>query len=107
MNCIVTSWSDFNPEIDAMPKRLTWKQQRAWIYKNLLRRRKQRFSCFEVGDNMQAAKRLGSMIRQGIVEVTGGDFPWSTYKLHVKRTKPKPLPLIRFGDGAVLMLEAR
>ena len=104
---IITSWSDFNPEIDEMPKRLKWKEQRAWIYKNLLRRKRQRFSCFEVGENMQAAKRLGSMIRQGIVEITGGDFPWSTYKLHTKRTKPKPLPLIRFGDGAVLMLEAR
>ena len=104
---IITSWSDFNPEIDEMPRRLKWKEQRAWIYKNLLRRKKQRFSCFEVGENMQAAKRLGSMIHQGIVEITGGDFPWSTYKLHTKRTKPKPLPLIRFGDGAVLMLEAR
>ena len=104
---IVTSWSDFNPEIDEMPKRLKWKEQRAWIYKNLLRRKRHRFSCLEVGENMQAAKRLGSMIRQGIVEITGGDFPWSTYKLHTKRTKPKPLPLIRFGDGAVLMLEAR
>ena len=104
---IITSWSDFNTELDAMPKRLKWKEQRAWIYKNLLRRKRQRFSCLEVGENMQAAKRLSSMIRQGIVEITGGYFPWSTYKLHTKRTKPKPLPLIRFGDGAVLMLEAR
>ena len=104
---IITSWSDFNTELDAMPKRVKWKEQRAWIYKNLLRRKRQRFSCFEVGENMQVAKRLGSMMNQGIVENTGGDFPWSTYKLHTKRTKPKPLPLIRFGDGAVLMLEAR
>ena len=33
---------------------------------------------------------ISIMIRQGIVEVTGGDFPWSTYKLHAKRTKPRP-----------------
>lgn len=87
---MITSWSDFNPGIDEMPKRLKWKEQRAWIYKNLLRRKRQRFSCFEVGENMQAAKRLGSMVTQGIIEVTGGDFPWSTYKLHTKRTRPRP-----------------
>lgn len=90
MNCIITSWSDHNPEIDSMPKRLKWKEQRAWIYKNLLRRKRQRFSCFEVGENMAACKRISIMIRQGIVEVTGGDFPWSEYRLHAKRTKPRP-----------------
>lgn len=95
MNCIVTSWSDFHKGIDEMPKRLKWKEQRAWIYKNLLRRQKQRFSCFEVGENLQAAKRLGSMASQGIIEITGGDFPWSTYKLHVKRTRSRPERPIR------------
>lgn len=95
MNCIVTSWSDFNPEIDEMPKRLKWKEQRAWIYKNLLRRKKHRFSCFEVGENMQAAKRLSSMATQGIIEITGGDFPWSTYKLNPKRIRPRPERPIR------------
>ena len=90
MNCIVTSWSDFNPEIDEMPKRLKWKEQRAWIYKNLLRRKRQRFSCLEIGENQKACRMISIMIRQGIVEVTGGDFPWSTYKLHAKRTKPRP-----------------
>ena len=104
MNCIVTSWSDFNPEIDEMPKRLKWKEQRAWIYKNLLRRKRQRFSCLEVGENMQAAKRLGSMVHQGIVEITGGDFPWSTYKLHTKRTTSRRRhSLIRFKDNSILL----
>lgn len=100
---IITSWSDFNPGIDEMPKRLKWKEQRAWIYKNLLRRKRQRFSCFEVGENMQAAKRLGSMVTQGIIESTGGDFPWTEYRLHVKRTKPKPQRPIR---SQVICLEA-
>lgn len=104
MNCIVTSWSDFNTGIDEMPKRLKWKEQRAWIYKNLLRRKRQRFSCFEVGENMQAAKRLGSMIHQGIIEITGGDFPWSTYKLHAKRTTSRRRhSLIRFKDNSILL----
>lgn len=102
MNCIVTSWSDFNPEIDTMPKRLTWKQQRAWIYKNLLRRHKQRFSSFEVGENIEAGKRLSTMIQQGIIEVTGGDFPWSTYKLHVKRIRPRPERPIRCSTPGYL-----
>lgn len=92
---IITSWSDFNTELDAMPKRLKWKEQRAWIYKNLLRRKRQRFSCFEVGENMQVAKRLGSMMNQGIVENTGGDFPWTTYRLHAKRIHPRPERPIR------------
>ena len=101
---IITSWSDFNTELDAMPKRLKWKEQRAWIYKNLLRRKRQRFSCLEVGENMQAAKRLGSMVHQGIVEVTGGDFPWSTYKLHTKRTTSRRRrSLIRFKDNSILL----
>ena len=82
---IVTSWSDFNPGIDEMRKR-------------------QRFSCFEVGENMQAAKRLGSMVHQGIIEVTGGDFPWSTYKLHTKRTTSRRRhSLIRFKDNSILL----
>lgn len=102
MNAIVTSWSDFNTELDEMPKRLKWKAQRKWLYKNLLRRTKQRFSCFEIGDNMQAAKRLGSMVNQGIVEITGGDFPWSTYKLHVRRTTPRVrYSLIRCKDDSL------
>lgn len=101
---IVTSWSDFNVGIDEMPKRLKWKEQRAWIYKNLLRRKRQRFSCFEIGENMQAAKRLGSMVHQGIIEVTGGDFPWSTYKLHTKRTTSRRRhSLIRFKDNSILL----
>lgn len=104
MNAIVTSWSDFNPEIDSMPKRLKWKEQRTWIYKNLLRRKKQRFSTFEIGENMLACKRITSMLRQGIIESTGGDFPWTTYKLHVKRIRPRPLRPIR-TDNILLVAE--
>jgi len=78
-----------------MPKRLKWKEQRAWIYKNLLRRKRQRFSCFEVGENMLACRRVTDMLNQGIIESTGGDFPWTEYRLHVKRTKPKPQRPIR------------
>lgn len=95
MNCIVTSWSDHNPAIDEMPKRLKWKEQRAWIYKNLLRRKRQRFSTFEIGENMLACKRITDMFTQGIIEDVGGDYPWTEYHLHPKRTKPKPKRPIR------------
>lgn len=107
MNTIVTSWSDFHRGLDEMPKRLKWKAQRAWIYKNLLRRSKQRFSTFEVCEEMLVARRVTDMFNQGIIESTGGEFPWTEYRLHPKRTKSRPERLIRFTDGAVLMLEAR
>lgn len=104
MNAIVTSWSDFHKEIDEMPKRLKWKEQRAWLYKQLSKRERQRFSCFEVGENMLAAQRLSVMIRQGIVEITdGGDFPWSHYKLNPKRIYPRPLKPIHYGDNSIMM----
>lgn len=102
MNAIVTSWSDFHPSIDEMPKRLTWKQQQRWIYKNLLRRRKMRFSCFEIGENALACKRISDMIRRGIIEVVGGDYPWTVYDLHVKRIRPRPLRPIRAKTPAYL-----
>jgi hypothetical protein len=95
MTIIVTSWSDFHPDLDEMPKRLKWKEQQAWLYRNLRRRKKGRFSCFEIGENMEAAKRLSDMIRRGMIDVTGGDFPWSTYELHPKRIRPRPLRPIR------------
>lgn len=104
MNAIVTSWSDFNTELDEMPKRLKWKAQRKWLYKNLLRRSKQRFSCFEIGGNYEAAKRLSDMIRIGMVEIVGGNFPWSKYKLHVRRTVPRVrYSLIRCKDDSTLV----
>ena len=95
MNAIVTSWSDFHKELEEMPKRLKWKEQTAWLAKQLRRREKQRFSMFEIGENMLVAKRLTVMVRQGLVETTGGQFPWTTYKINAKRTKPRPLPIIR------------
>ena len=95
MNAIVTSWSDFHRSLDEMPKRLKWKEQRAWIYRNLLRRPKQRFSTFEVSENMLVASRVTDMFNQGIIESISGDFPWTKYCLHVKRTKPRPEKPIR------------
>lgn len=92
---IITSWSDFHKGLDEMPKRLKWKEQRAWIYRNLLRRKKQRFSTFEIGENMLACKRITDMLNQGIIEDTGGQYPWINYRLHVKRLHPRPLRPIR------------
>lgn len=102
MNCIITSWSDFNPEIDEMPKRLKWKEQQAWIYRNLLRRKRQRFSSFEIGENMLACKRITDMLRKGIIEDVGGDYPWTNYKLHVKRIHPRQPRPIRTNEPFTL-----
>lgn len=103
MNCIAISWSDFNPEIDDMPPRLKWKEKKAWILKNLRQRKRQRFSCFEVGSNFAAAECLSTLIRQGFAEITGGEFPWSEYRLNARRTKAKRRSLIRFADGSILL----
>lgn len=104
MTIIATSWSDFGPALDEMPKRLKWKEQRAWIYRNLLRRKNQRFSSFEIGENELVCKRASDMIRAGRIEILGGDFPWSTYRLHPKRTTPPyRYSLIRFADNSILL----
>ena len=95
MNAIVTSWSDSHKPLEEMPKRLTWKQQRKWLCKELRRRPKMRFSIFEVTESMLVAKRMTCLVRQGIVRVTGGEFPWTTYEVNAKRTKPKPERPIR------------
>ena len=107
MSIIATSWSAFGPALDEMPKRLKWKEQRAWIYRNLLRRERQRFSGFEIGENELVCRRVTDMIRAGRIENTGGEYPWSTYRLHATRTTPPfRYSRIRFKDNSIL-LEAK
>lgn len=105
MNAIITSWSDFCKELDAAPKRLKRKELDRWILRQLARRPKKRFSIFEVGENMQVAKAMTRLCRQGFIETIHDErdqFPWTYYRLHSKRGPRQPKP-IRFGDNSIQM----
>lgn len=107
MNAIVTSWSDFHKELDEAPKRLTRKELDRWLLRQLGRRPKKRFSTFEIGESMVVAKAMTRLCRQGFIETIRDPawdiFPWTYYRLHTKRTKPRPPKPIRLSSDLFLL----
>lgn len=105
MTIIVTSWSDFCKELDQAPKRLKRKALDRWLLSQLERRPKKRFSIFEIGESMRVAKAMTRLCRQGFIETIEDPhsiFPWTYYKVHSCRTKPRPEKPIRTQTPAVL-----
>jgi len=93
MNAIAISWSDYCKELDAAPKRLKRKELDRWLLDQLARRPKQRFSVFEASEEMHVAKAMTRLCRQGLIETIHDErdiFPWTYYKLHQRRTLPRP-----------------
>lgn len=106
MNAIVTSWSDFHKELDEAPKQLTRKELDRWLLRQLERRPKKRFSIFEIGESQRVAKAMARLCRQGFIETIHDErdiFPWTYYRLHTKRTQPRPPKPIRLFSNQFII----
>jgi hypothetical protein len=40
-----------------------------------------RFSIFEVTDNDTIALTMTNIVKRGLIETTGGQYPWATFKI--------------------------
>lgn len=108
MNAIATSWSDFCKDLSEAPKKLKRKELDRWLLHHLARRPNARFSIFEVTDKMHVAKAMTRLCHQGFIETIHDErdvFPWTYYRLHTKRTKPRPPKPLRCKTEPELFLE--
>ena len=40
-----------------------------------------RYSIFEVTDNNDIATTMSDIVKRGLIETTGGKYPWTTFKI--------------------------
>ena len=77
--CIVSRMmiDNFSSGLDEM-KRKDQRDEVAVMRKLLTMKR---FSIFEVTANDTIANMMDDIVRRGLIETTGGQFPWTTFKI--------------------------